>query len=220
MTNELLEALTTAIVEGDDTLAAEKTREALASGLGPREVVTGGITPGIQRTGELWKANKYFLPDVIMSAEAFKAAMKLVEPLLRERKGEGLIGRFVLGVVKGDMHDLGKNLVAAMLEAEGFEVFNLGTDVPMETFLAKAREVNADIVGLGAYMSTTMQQMKDIIAAFADAGLRDRIKLMVGGVPLSQEFADEVGADAWGKDAVDAVRKAKALMGLARTVPA
>ncbi len=220
MTNELLEALTTAIVEGDDTLAAEKTREALASGLGPREVVTGGITPGIQRTGELWKANKYFLPDVIMSAEAFKAAMKLVEPLLRERKGEGLIGRFVLGVVKGDMHDLGKNLVAAMLEAEGFEVFNLGTDVPVETFLAKAREVNADIVGLGAYMSTTMQQMKDIIAAFADAGLRDRIKLMVGGVPLSQEFADEVGADAWGKDAVDAVRKAKALMGLARTVPA
>ncbi len=101
------------------------------------------------------------------------------------------------------------------LEAEGFEVFNLGTDVPLERFIAKAREVNADIVGLGAYMSTTMQQMKDIIAAFADAGLRDRVKIMVGGVPISQAFADEVGADAWGKDAMDAVRKAKALLGVA-----
>ncbi len=219
-TDNTLQALKTAIVEGDDILAAEKAGEALTQGLSPLEVLTDGIVPGIHRAGELWQANQYFLPDVVMSAEAFKAAMKLVEPGLRERKEASPAKRFVIGVVKGDMHDLGKSLVIAMMSAGGFEVFDLGVDVPAETFVAKAREVKADIVGLGAYMTTTMLQMKDVIAAFKTAGLSGQVKFVVGGVPTSQEFADEIGADAWGKDAMVTVQKARALLGMAQATPA
>ncbi len=220
MERNVLEALTAAIVEGDDSLAAAKAAEALASGLSPVEVLTGGTLPGIQRAGELWQANQYFLPDVIMSAEAFKAAMKSVDPLLRARKDVGPSRRCVLGVVQGDMHDLGKGLVAAMLGAAGFEVVDLGVDVPVDTFVSKARDLDAEVVGLGAYMTTTMLQMREVIAAFKEAGLRDRVKIMVGGVPTSQEFADEIGADAWGKDALDAARKARALLGIPEAVSA
>ena len=214
MENNVLEALKTAIVEGDEHQSALKAREALSSGIDPREIVTRAITPGIHRTGQLWQCDEYFLPDVIMSAEAFKAAMRVVEPHLRERKSDALAKRCVIGSVKGDMHDLGKNLVSAMLEAEGFQVYDLGVNVPTETFVSKIREVNANIVGIGAYMSTTMLEIKNVIGAFAQAGLRQRIKIMVGGVPLTQAFADEVGADAWGKDALDAVEKAKTLLGI------
>ena len=212
MKSNVLEALKTAIVEGDDSLAAEKAGEALSDGLDPQRVVTEGIIPGIQRAGELWQANQYFMPDVILSAEAFKAAMKPVEPLLKGKNTGNQARRVVLGVVKGDMHDLGKSLVTAMLRAEGFEVIDLGVDVPVETFVATARDLNADIVGMGAYMTTTMLHMKDVISAFKEAGLRDKVKMMVGGVPTSQEFADEIGADAWGKDALDAAKKASALV--------
>lgn len=217
MVIELLEVLKTAIVEGDDILAADKAREALTRGIDPRRMVSEAILAGIQRTGELWQANQYFLPDVILSAEAFKAAMNLVEPLLRSDRAGAPTRRFVIGTVKGDMHDLGKSLVSAMLEAEGFEVVDLGVDVPLATFVSKAREVNADVVGLGAYMTTTMQQMREIIRAFSEAGLRERVKIMIGGVPTSQEFADELGADAWGKDALDAAQKASALVRAAQS---
>lgn len=207
-----LQALKSAIVDGDEVKSAEEAAKALTGGIRPREIVTGGIVPGIQRAGQLWQANEYFLPDVIMSAEASKAAMKVVEPHLRVGSGDPLTKRYVIGAVKGDMHDLGKNLVAVMLEAEGFQVFDLGIDVPAQTFVDKARQVDADIVGLGAYMSTTMQQVGDVIAAITQAGLRGRVKIMVGGAPTTQVFADEVGADAWGMDALDTVTKAKALL--------
>ena len=213
MENNVLQALKTAIVEGDENQSALKAREALIGGIDPREVVALGITPGIQRTGQLWQSGEYFLPDVVMSAEAFKAAMQVVEPHLRERRGDAIAKRYVIGSVKGDVHDLGKNIVSAMLEAQGFEVLDLGVNVPKEIFVAKAREVNADIVGVAAYMSTTMLEIKNVIAALGDAGLRQRTKIMVGGVPITQAFADEVRADAWGKDAMDAVEKAKALVG-------
>lgn len=213
MTNVILEALKTAIVEGDDGLAANKVEEALKGGLDPLEVLSGGIVPGIQRAGEMWQANEYFLPDVVLSAEAFKAAMKPVEPLLKERRHAGQAGRFVIGVVKGDTHDLGKGLVGAMLTSAGFEVTDLGIDVPVEKFVEAARELKPDILGLGAYMTTTMLQIKTVITELERQGLRRSLKVMVGGVPTSQEFADEVGADGWGRDALDAVRKAHALVG-------
>lgn len=208
-----METLKTAIVEGDDRLAASQAGEALASGLDPLDVLNRGIVPGIQRAGELWQTNQYFLPDVVLSAEAFKAAMKSVEPRLKERQRASVAKRVVIGVVKGDMHDLGKGLVGAMLTAAGFEVTDLGIDVPLEKFVEAARSLKPDILGLGAYMTTTMLQMKRVIAELDQQGLHNGLKVMVGGVPTSQEFADEVGADAWGKDAMDTVRKAQTLAG-------
>lgn len=206
-----LDELKRAIVEGDDDVALDKARDSLGEGIDPLEVLNQAIVPGIEEAGRLWDDNRYFLPDVILSAGAFKAALGMVEPHLAAGVG-GRAGRIVLGVVEGDMHDLGKTLVIAMLSGAGFEVVDLGIDVPVQTFLDKVRDLGPDIVGLGAYMTTTMLLMKDVIEGLSANGLRDRVKVMVGGVPTSQEFADEIGADAWGKDALDAVAKARQLM--------
>jgi 5-methyltetrahydrofolate--homocysteine methyltransferase len=174
--------------------------------------VSAGIVPGIEEAGRLWKANKYFLPDVIMAAEAFNAAMAVVEPLLTGPQAQKT-GRFLIGTVAGDMHNLGKSIVVAMLRGAGFEVIDLGVDVPNQAFLDKVAELKPDVLGLGCYMSTTMLEMRDVIQALKAKGLRDKVKVMVGGVPVSQAFADEVGADAWGVDALDAVAKARKLLG-------
>lgn len=200
-----------AIVEGDDDLTLAKARNALEEGNDPLEVLNRAIVPGIEETGRLWNDNRYFLPDVILSAGAFKVALGVVEPHLAEGAGHRA-GRIVLGVVAGDMHDLGKTLVVAMLSGAGFEVMDLGVDVPVQTFIEKVKELEPDILGVGAYMTTTMLLMKDVIEGLNANGLRDKVKVMVGGVPTSQEFADEIDADAWGKDALDAVAKARQLM--------
>lgn len=213
MNDDLLTELKAAIIDGDDALAATKTMAALGAGLPPVEILNGGVVPGIIGAGELWKANKYFLPDVIMAAEAFKAAMGPLEPLLREAQGGNARGKIVIGVVEGDMHELGKSLVIAMLTSAGFDVTDLGINVPLATFVSTVREVKPDIVGLGAYMTTTMLQMRQIITELDRQGLRKDVRVLVGGVPTSQEFADEIGADAWGKDALDAMNKALRMVG-------
>lgn len=214
MNDSVLDELKTAIVKGEDGLATRKTSDALAGGLPPLDILNRGVVPGIVHAGELWKANQYFLPDVIMAAEAFKAAMQPLEPELKKTQGGRSRGKVVMGVVEGDMHELGKSLVIAMLTSAGFDVTDLGINVPPARFIEAVREVQPDIVGLGAYMTTTMLQMKDIIAELARQGLRARVKVLVGGVPTSQEFADEVGADAWGRDALDAMQKALVLVGV------
>jgi len=206
-----LEELKRAIVEGDDDVALDRANDALGEGIDPLEVLNQAIVSGIEEAGRLWNDNRYFLPDVILSAGAFKAALDVVEPHLAEGAGRKS-GRIILGVVAGDMHDLGKTIVTAMLAGAGFEVVDLGIDVPVQTLIDKARELEPDILGLGAYMTTTMLLMKDVIEGLNANGLRDKVKVMVGGVPTSQEFADEIGADAWGKDALDAVTKARQLM--------
>ncbi len=205
------EDLWKAIVEGDEETAQAKCEEALTAGTPALDVLNQAIVPGIEEAGRLWTNNKYFLPDVILSAGAFKAALGVVQPKLGATS-ERSRGRVVLGVVAGDMHDLGKTLVTAMLTGGGFEVVDLGVDVPVQTFVDKAVELKPDILGLGAYMSTTMLEMKEVIAGLKAAGLRDKVKVLVGGVPTTQEFADEAGADAWGRDAMDAVAKARRLM--------
>ncbi|MGA2490700.1 MAG: corrinoid protein [Anaerolineales bacterium] len=202
-----------AIVEGEDVKATELVEEALAEGLPPLDILNQGVVAGINKTGELWAANQYFLPDVILSADAFKAAMIPLEPKLKASRGGQSINKFVIGVVQGDMHDLGKSLVCAMLTSAGFEVIDLGIDVPKEKFIEAVKQYKPAILGLGAYMSTTMLEMKDVIAELKNQGLRDGLKVVVGGVPTSQEFADEVGADAWGKDAMLAMQKALELVG-------
>ena len=211
--SETLEKVKQAIVDGDDDMAVEQTEHALQEGVNPAEIVKQAIVPGIERTGELWKDNVYFMPDVVLSTEAFKVAMSVVEPTLSEIETDKT-GRFVMGVVAGDMHDLGKSIVIAMLMGAGFEVIDLGVDVPTEVFIEKAQSLNPDIMGVGCYMTTTMLELKDVMRKLKENGLRDKLKVMIGGVPTTQTFADEIGADAWGKDALDAAEKAKKLMGV------
>ena len=211
--SETLEKVKQAIVDGDDDMAVEQTDHALQEGVNPVEIVKQAIVPGIERTGELWKDNVYFMPDVVLSIEAFKVAMSMVEPKLSEIETDKT-GRFMMGVVAGDMHDLGKSIVIAMLTGAGFEVIDLGVDVPTEVFIEKAQSLNPDIMGVGCYMTTTMLELRGMMRALKEHGLRDKLKVMIGGVPTTQTFADEIGADAWGKDALDAVEKAKKLMGV------
>jgi 5-methyltetrahydrofolate--homocysteine methyltransferase len=210
--SETFKAILQAIVEGEDEEAPRLVTQALDAGLAPLDILQQGVVAGITRTGELWQANEYFLPDVILSAEAFKAAMVPLEPRLKAGDNGRPSHKVVIGGVQGDMHDLGKSLVIAMLQSAGFDVIDLGIDVPNATFIQAIKEHKPAIVGLGAYMTTTMLLMRDIIAELEAQGLRDGVKVMVGGVPTSQEFADEIGADAWGKDALDAMAKARQLV--------
>ena len=208
MGEELYQAISKAVTEGEEEEAVKRVKEALKAGLPPVGIMQRGIVAGINRAGELWKANEFFLPDVILAADALKAAIAVLKPHLKEGEGLKKGKKVVIGVVQGDVHDLGKSLVIAMLTAAGFEVIDLGIDVPKQKFIDAAREQKPDILGLGAYMTTTMLEMKDIIVELDRQGLRRNLKVMVGGVPTSQEFADQVGADAWGKDALDALQKA------------
>jgi 5-methyltetrahydrofolate--homocysteine methyltransferase len=210
---DILELIKEAIVQGEDQQAKQLVEEALAKDLPPLDILNQGVVAGITRTGELWKANQYFLPDVILSADAFQAAMLPLEPRLKAARSGQTGKKFVIGVVAGDMHNLGKSLVTALLQSAGFEVIDLGIDVPKQKFIEAVREHQPAVLGLGAYMSTTMLQMKEIIAELEAQGLRKQVKVMVGGVPTSQAFADEVGADAWGKDALLAMEKAVELTG-------
>jgi 5-methyltetrahydrofolate--homocysteine methyltransferase len=210
---EKYEEISKAIVDGEDADAARLVEEALTEGLPPLDILNMGVVAGINKTSELWKANEYFLPDVILSADAFKAAMIPLEPILRKGGNGKPAHTYVIGVVHGDMHELGKNLVIALLRSAGFNVIDLGVNVPKDAFINAVKEYKPDILGLGAYMSTTMLSMKDIIVELDKQGLRKGLKIMVGGVPTSQEFANEVGADAWGKDAMVTMQKARELVG-------
>jgi len=213
MSEPQFDAISKAVTEGEDVEAGRLVEQALEAGLAPLDILQKGVVHGIARAGELWKANEYFLPDVILAADAFKTAMQPLEPRLKEGTDGRRGGKFVIGVVEGDMHDLGKSLVGAMLTSAGFEVIDLGIDVPAGRFIDAVKTHQPDIVGMGAYMTTTMLQMKPIISELEKQGLRRGLKIMVGGVPTSQEFADEVGADAWGKDALDSMQKALKLIG-------
>lgn len=212
--HELLEEVRKAIVEGDDDSALAATQAALEAGVTPFDVLNQAIVPGIEEAGRLWNENTYFLPEVILSAGAFNAALKIVEPHLASGARRGA-GRILIGVVEGDMHDLGKSIVIALLTGAGFEVIDLGVNVPVQTFIDRARELEPDIVGIGAYMTTTTMLMKVIVQGLRNNGAQRKVKIMIGGVPTSQFFADQIEADAWGKDAIDAVAKARQLMGLA-----
>ena len=208
MDEEPYRLISQAIIDGEDEEAARSAGEALEAGLPALEIMQRGIVGGIQKTGELWKANQVFLPEVILAADAFKAAMDVIKPHLKEGEGLSEGKTIVIGVVHGDVHDLGKSIVIAMWTSAGFKVVDLGINVPLQRFIEAAREYKPEIMGLGAYMTTTMLHMRDIIAELEQQGLRQNLKVMVGGVPTSQAFADQIGADAWGKDTLDALHKA------------
>ena len=206
-------AISKAVTDGLPDDAERLVQEAVESGLSPEKILQEGLIAGILKTGELWKSNVYFLPDVMLASKAFKAAMASLMPHLRKTKGDKREKTFVIGVVEGDMHDLGKDIVVAMLQSVGFKVVDLGIDVPRNKFVEAVKEYKPDIIGIGAYMSTTMLMMKKVVTDLMENDLRQSFKVMIGGVPTSQEFADEIGADAWGKDAIDAMEKALGLAG-------
>jgi corrinoid protein of di/trimethylamine methyltransferase len=206
-----LEKLRKAVIEGDHKTAAAVTQEAIAEGIAPLNIVTGYLVPAMEEVGRLFECEEYFVPEMLLSARAMKASMEVVRPLLAAAGAEPA-GRVVIGTVKGDLHDIGKNLVASMLEGGGFEVIDLGADVAPERFIEAATTRNADVVALSALLTVTMTAMKTTIDAFTTAGLRGKVKIMVGGAPVTQQYADSIGADGYGESAAAAVALARKLV--------
>ena len=191
--------------------AVEATRKALDGGAAPQEIINGQMIRAMGEVGQRFQDGKAFVPQLLMAGRAMKAALELLKPMLAG-SASTTIGRVVIGTVKGDLHDIGKNLVASMLEGSGFEVDNIGIDVPSDKFVEAVKAYHADILCMSALLTTTMTYMKDVIKAIDDAGLRGKVKIMVGGAPVSQAFADEIGADGYSDNANEAVKVAKALM--------
>jgi len=203
--------LTRAVVGGDSDASIELAQKAMDMGISATEILNRGLLPGIEIVGEQFEKQEIFFPELLMAADTMKAAVALLRPELSKSKTPP-IGKYVIGTVEGDAHDIGKNLVKMMLEQNGWEVTDLGTDVPTEKFCSVIEEGNFDILGLSALLTVTMHVMDDIIKALKATGLRDKVKIMVGGAPVTQSFTDQIGADAYAKDAVEAARKAKSLV--------
>ena len=205
-----------AILDGKADKAVEATRKALDAGTAPQDIINGQMIRAMGEVGQRFQDGKAFVPQLLMAGRAMKAALELLKPMLAG-SASATIGRVVIGTVKGDLHDIGKNLVASMLEGSGFEVENIGIDVPSDKFVEAVRSCHADILCMSALLTTllttTMTYMKDVIKAVEDAGLRDKVKIMVGGAPVSQNFADEIGADGYSDNANEAVKVARQLLG-------
>jgi 5-methyltetrahydrofolate--homocysteine methyltransferase len=195
-----LDRLHDSILNGDARTAASIATQALAEGLNPMDLVTRSMIPAMDEVGRRFECEEYFVPELLLSGRAMKAALEIIRPQLAASGAEPA-GRVVIGTVKGDLHDIGKNLVASMLEGGGFEVCDLGADVPPERFIAAIQERNADIVALSALLTVTMPSMKTTIDALVRAGIRHRVKVMVGGAPVTRQFADEIGADGYSDNA-------------------
>ena len=210
---QMLEELKECIITGKHTRARELTEKLLEQGLSPKEILDGALVPGMNVVGEKFKNNEYYVPEVLIAARAMKMAMEVLRPKLTE-SGVEPVATFVIGTVRGDLHDIGKNLVAMMMEGAGFKVVDLGVDVPPEKFVEEVKNQNAQIMGMSALLTTTMPAMKDTIEALKQAGIREKVKVMIGGAPVTQEYADEIGADGYAPDAASAVDKARELLGI------
>ena len=210
----VLESLYEAIMDGDMETAQEKVQEALDTNIGPGRILNEGMIAAMAEVGQLFEDGEYFVPEMLIAARAMQGGMLILKPYL----GEGDVqspGKVVIGTVKGDLHDIGKNLVAMMLEGAAFEIVDLGTDVSADKFVAAVKESGANVVAMSALLTTTMPNMVNTIAALKEAGLRDKVKVMVGGAPLTQDYAEKIGADGYAADANQAVASAKALLGVA-----
>ncbi len=213
MSNELLKKITASIVDGEPDLTLELTDRALSDRVDPMTILDDGLLPGMRIVGQKFSDGEYFLPNLIVAAMAMKRAMGRLEPELRARhQVVKAAGTVVIGTVQGDIHEIGKTLVATMLSANGFEVHDLGVDVSADQFIAKIKETGATVVGLSALLTTTMTVQRSIVDALRSAGLRDRVKVMVGGAPVSRQWAEEIGADGYAEDAVGAVQEAARLV--------
>jgi len=215
MPAEILSEITQSLVDGEPDITLELAQKALASGIEPMAIIREGLMPGMNIVGENFASGEFFLPDLIIAAEGMKKAMEVLEPeLLARQQAIESPGTVVIGTVKGDIHEIGKTLVATMLSANGFKVYDLGVDVPTKIFLDKIKEVQANILGLSALLTTTMTMQREVIKALQDAGMRQTLKVMVGGAPVTRSWMNEIGADGYAEDAMGAVKVAKELMGI------
>ena len=202
-----------AVVGGDAKATRALTQQALAEGIDPLELVNEYMVPAMGEVGRRFECNEYFVPELLISARAMKAALELIRPLLTAR-GYKPVGRVAVGTVKGDLHDIGKNLVASLLEGGGFEVIDLGVNVAPETFIAAIKEKQANVIAMSALLTTTMPAMKTTIDALERAGMRSQVKVLIGGAPITQKYAEEIGADGYAENAVGAVALAKKAVAL------
>lgn len=209
--NELYEA----ILNGKHNVALEVTKSALSENISPKVLIDDYLIKAMEEIGRRFEQHKVFVPELLMAGRAMKMSLSLIQPLLKGENTSLMLGTVVIGTVKGDLHNIGKNLVGSMFEGCGFKVVDLGVDVDATKFINAVKENNASIVGLSALLTTTMPYMKSIIEALETAGLRDKVKVMVGGAPVSEGFAREIGADGYSDSANSAVVKAKELLGVA-----
>jgi len=209
---ELFKQMADAVIDGDDENCVALAKQVVGQGIDPLEAIQNGFNRGMQTVGEKFATLEYYLPDVMQSANAVGAGMKVLQPYLLERGDVSSAGTVVLGTIKGDIHDLGKNIVGTMLEAAGFTVHDLGCDTPVRQFVDRAKEAKADIIAVSAMLTTTMLYMADLVALLEELGLREKYKLMVGGAPITADWAATIGADGYGETASEAVEVAKRLM--------
>jgi len=207
-----LKELYDAILTGNARKAEAVTKEALEAGTDATELLGKYMIPAMDEVGKRFECNEYFVPELLIAARAMKTALQLLTPKLAAA-GAKAVGRVVIGTVQGDLHDIGKNLVASMLEGSGFEVVDLGVDVSPQKFVEAAMEADGTIVGLSALLTTTMTQMKAVVEALKKAGVRDKVKVIIGGAPITQQYADEIGADGYSDNASGAVSIARKLVG-------
>ncbi|MCG6895449.1 MAG: corrinoid protein [Desulfobacteraceae bacterium] len=212
--SEILQQITTAVMQGKKDEIAQIAQQAIDEGSGAEDILYKGLMPGMDYVSVEFKAGRVFVPEVMRSARAMLNVMEVIKPLMVE-KGISMVGKVLLGTVKGDLHDIGKNLVGMMCEGAGFEVRNLGINVEPEKFVEAVKEFEPDIVGMSALLTTTMRSMGDTVKALEEAGVRDRVQIMIGGAPVSQAFADKIGV-AYAPDAAAAADKAKELIANSR----
>ena len=206
-----LASLQDALISGNGDLLVEETQKAVGSGMEPQRILNEGLIPAMEVVGEKFKNDELYIPEVINIANSFKKSVAVIKPLIMDTDIK-LAGKVLIGTVAGDMHDVGKNIVVLMLEANGFEVIDLGVNVTNQDFVDKAKEHNVDVLGMSALLTTTMPNISQIIDILKEQGLNGRVKTIIGGAPINETFAQEVGADAYGHDAIDAVDKIKVLL--------
>ena len=207
----LLEDIRQAVIDGNAKATVAKVEEGLAAGLDANRILNDALISGMQEVGRLFEEGEYFVPEMLIAARAMTAALKILRPLLAAQ-GVRALGKIAIGTVQGDLHDIGKSLVIMMLEGAGFEVVDLGIDVPAERFIEAARG-GAQIVAMSALLTTTMTNMKTVIDALKAENVRDQVRVLIGGAPITQSYADEIGADGYAPDATSAVRGAQSLLG-------
>lgn len=213
MVTDLLADIKESLINGDQKRTVELTKIALENGIEPMTIVNSALADGMQVVGDRFSTGEFFLPNLVAAGMIMQNAMSILEPELQARHEEvQRVGKVVIGTVKGDIHEIGKSLVATLLSCNSFEVYDVGVDVPTETFVAKVAETEADLLGLSALLTTTMTMQRQIIEELEKADLRDRVKVMVGGAPVSGEWAESIGADGYAEDAMAAVRLAKRLV--------
>jgi corrinoid protein of di/trimethylamine methyltransferase len=212
MSEELFRKLTQAVIEGEEEEAEQLVKQALEQGVDPLACINEGLMKGIEEVGELFSNGTYFLPELIQGAGAMKAALEILEPKLIGEVQREVAGTVVLGTVAGDQHEIGKTLVGTMLTANGFRVIDIGVDQKADDFVAAIEESGANIVGASALLTTTLLELKRLIDSITEAGLREKVKVMIGGAPVTQDFADDIGADGYADDAIAAVEVARKLV--------